>query len=62
MTTQYLKHAAAMAAIFLLGMCGASAKPLEILTSFYPMYATTLNVVGDTPGVKVTCLTEPFVG
>jgi zinc transport system substrate-binding protein len=62
MTTQHLKHAAATVAVSLLGMCGASAKPLEILTSFYPMYVTTLNVVGETPGVNVTCLTEPFVG
>ena len=40
----------------------ALARPLEILTSFYPMYVSTLNVVGDTPGIEVTCLTEPFVG
>ncbi|MEI6279476.1 MAG: zinc ABC transporter substrate-binding protein [Verrucomicrobiae bacterium] len=62
MTTQRLKHAAAMVAVSLLGICGAKAKPVEILTSFYPMYVGTLNVVGDTPGVDVTCLTPPFVG
>ena len=62
MTTQHLKRSAAIIAVSLLGICGASAKPLEILTSFYPMYVSTLNVVGDTPGVKVACLTEPFVG
>ncbi|MFZ4778643.1 MAG: metal ABC transporter solute-binding protein, Zn/Mn family [Terrimicrobiaceae bacterium] len=62
MTTQHLKHAAAIVAVSLLGLCGANAKPVEILTSFYPMYVSTLNVVGDTPGVDVSCLTPPFVG
>ena len=51
-----------MIAASLLGICGANAKPIEILTSFYPMYVSTLNVVGDTPGVDVGCLTPPFVG
>lgn len=59
MTTQHLKIAAA---VFLLGICGATAKSLEVLTSFYPMYVSTLNVVGDTPGVTVTCLTPSIVG
>lgn len=40
----------------------AAAKPLRILTSFYPMYVMTLNVVGDVPGVTVTCLTKPTIG
>ena len=53
---------ASIAAISLLSIFRVEAKPLEILTSFYPMYVSTLNVVGDTPGVDVTCLTEPFVG
>ncbi|MDD5351399.1 MAG: zinc ABC transporter substrate-binding protein [Chthoniobacteraceae bacterium] len=44
------------------GAWGAGEKPLRILTSFYPMYVMTLNVVGDTPGVTVECLTEPFTG
>ncbi|MEI6033486.1 MAG: zinc ABC transporter substrate-binding protein [Verrucomicrobiae bacterium] len=57
-----LKSAAAIVAASLLGLCAAAAKPVEILTSFYPMYVSTLNVVGDMPGVNVTCLTEPFVG
>jgi len=54
--------AAAVAALSLLCVCGANAKPLEILTSFYPMYVDVLNVVGDTPGVDVACLTPPIVG
>lgn len=57
-----MKHAAAIFAVSLLGTCGASAKPVEILTSFYPMYVGTLNVVGDTPGVDVKCLTPEAVG
>jgi len=55
------KHpAAAIAALALFFCCDAMA--LEILTSFYPMYVSTLNVVGDTTGVEVSCLAEPFVG
>ena len=40
----------------------AAEKPLKVLCSFYPMYVMTLNVVGDTPGVRVECLTEPISG
>ena len=40
----------------------AKAEPLKVLTSFYPMYVMTLNVVGNTPGVTVACMTEPFTG
>ncbi|MBE2204664.1 MAG: zinc ABC transporter substrate-binding protein [Chthoniobacterales bacterium] len=56
------KSARSLCAIFLLGFFPTGAQSLEILASFYPMYVSALNVVGDTPGVKVTCLTEPFVG
>ena len=38
------------------------AKPLKVLTSFYPMYVMTLNVVGDTPGVSVECMAAPYTG
>ena len=62
MTAQCLKHVAAIFAVSLLGTCGAKAKPLEVLTSFFPMYVSTLNVVGDTPGVDVVCLTPAAVG
>ena len=54
--------AAAIAAISLLAVCRAEAQPLEILTSFYPVYVSALNVAGDTPGVAVVCLTTPAVG
>lgn len=61
MKPRILKRAAATAAI-LLCAGAAQAKPLQVLTSFYPMYVSTLNVVGDTPGVEVSCLAPPFVG
>lgn len=62
MKTHHLKCVAVLVAATLVSLCPAHAKPIEILTSFYPMYVSTLNVVGDTPGVEVTCLTPPFVG
>ncbi|MEI6562030.1 MAG: metal ABC transporter substrate-binding protein [Verrucomicrobiota bacterium] len=37
-------------------------RPLKVLASFYPMYVMALNVVGDTPGVSVECMTEPITG
>ena len=37
-------------------------KPLKVLASFYPMYVMALNVVGDTPGVRVECMTEAVTG
>ncbi len=49
--------------ITLSGMAAdTNGKPLKILCSFYPMYVTALNVVGDTPGVSVECMTEPATG
>ena len=53
---------ALVAAVLLLAVSCVHAKPLEILTSFYPAYVSTLNVVGDTPGVEVACLTPSLVG
>lgn len=35
---------------------------LTIVTSFYPIYIATINVVGDTPGVRVVNLTAPQTG
>ncbi len=40
----------------------AGARPLRILTSFYPMYVMALNVAGDAPGVTVECLAGPSTG
>lgn len=47
---------------FTVGHVSAAERPLRVTASFYPMYVMALNVVGDAPGVTVTCLTEPFVG
>ena len=33
-----------------------------IVTSFYPMYISTINVTKDIPGVKVVNLTKPIIG
>jgi zinc transport system substrate-binding protein len=66
MKTQSLRR---IASVLLLGAllqfcfaAAANAKPLRVLASFYPMYVMALNVVGDTPGVRVECMTEPITG
>ena len=41
---------------------GLAAEPFTVVCSFYPMYVMALNVVGDTPGVSVECLTASKVG
>lgn len=54
-----------MAALFSLASLAGAAekdKPLRVVASFYPIYVATLNVVGSSPDVSVSCLTEPFVG
>lgn len=33
-----------------------------IITSFYPVYISTINITKDIPGVKVLNLTKPFTG
>jgi len=53
---------AATAGLLLAGAVTGAAKPLEILTSFYPVYVATLNVAGGVEGVTVKCLTPPVVG
>ncbi len=35
---------------------------LVVLTSFYPVYISTINITKDVPCVKVINLTEPFTG
>ncbi len=55
--------AVAAAATLLAALPGAvSAAPLRVLASFLPMYLFTVNVVGDTPGVKVEMMLPPSVG
>jgi zinc transport system substrate-binding protein len=36
--------------------------PWRIVTSFYPVYIATLNVVGGVPGVELSNLTPPITG
>ena len=40
----------------------AAAPPLRIVTTFYPLYVATLNIVGDAPGVTVINLTPSAAG
>lgn len=40
----------------------ALAAPFRVVTSFYPMYIATLNLVAGAEGVEVVNLTEPFTG
>ena len=40
----------------------AEVRPMRILTSFYPMYVMTLNIVGTAPDVTITCLAKPTTG
>ncbi|MDD5439803.1 MAG: metal ABC transporter substrate-binding protein, partial [Candidatus Omnitrophica bacterium] len=49
---------------FLYALAGAAQpdKGLTIVTSFYPVYITTLNVAGHITGVRVTNLTRPVTG
>lgn len=41
---------------------GGKQAETTIVTSFYPMYILTLNVVKDIPGIKVVNMTEPQTG
>jgi zinc transport system substrate-binding protein len=57
-----MKKKAAALGLALMLSAGAEGKSIEILASFYPVYVSALNVVGDTPGVEVKCLTGPITG
>jgi len=35
---------------------------LSVITSFYPVYITTLNIAKDVPGINVSNLTQPQTG
>jgi len=41
---------------------GIQDKEVVVLTSFYPVYVTAINITKDVPGVRVVNLTEPFTG
>lgn len=40
------------------GTRGRQEDSLQVVASFYPMYIAAENVIGDTEGVKLSCLTE----
>jgi zinc transport system substrate-binding protein len=39
-----------------------SEKKLTVVTSFYPIYISTINVTRDIPGVQVINMTKPYTG
>lgn len=41
---------------------GQLVEKVNIVTSFYPMYVATLNIVGDAEDIKLTNLSEPKTG
>lgn len=41
---------------------GLADEGLRVVTSFYPVYVTTLNVAAGVPGVEVSNLTSPHIG
>lgn len=51
--------------VMLVSGCGGGKSDdgkLKIVTSFYPIYLETVNIVGDTDGVEVINLTKPQTG
>ncbi len=48
--------------MFQSGTSFAGDTEFTVVTSFYPMYISTVNVAKDIPGVKVVNLTEPITG
>jgi len=69
MKNKYLIFSIFMYVLFISG-CNSNEKvtggktkdELLIITSFYPIYISTINITHDIPGVKVVNLTEPFTG
>jgi zinc transport system substrate-binding protein len=53
-----------LSAVLALPGCGAKETPrrLTVVTSFYPMYIMTANIVKDVPGVELASLAPPFSG
>jgi len=55
--------AAVSGALFLLSWSvAAAAEPLRVVTSFYPVYVTALNVTEGVDGVAVSNMTSPHIG
>ncbi len=44
------------------GISHAGDKEFTVVTSFYPMYISTINIAKDIPDVKVVNLTKPITG
>ena len=47
---------------FQCGISYAGDKEFIVVTSFYPMYISTINIANDIPDVKVVNLTKPITG
>lgn len=73
MKNKYVFVAVMLCAILVVGMgltniyvsCNEEkkeAQELTVVTSFYPMYIAALNVIGDTPGIRLENLSEPQTG
>ena len=61
--TRQIFAAAALGIFFaMLPPAEAGAGPLKVLTSFYPVYVTALNVTAGVDGVEVDNLANPHVG
>ncbi len=70
---QHYGHIAALLAVItalslgVTALCGVRVptnreNTLSVTASFYPVYTAALQVVGDTQGVEVRCLTQPATG
>jgi zinc transport system substrate-binding protein len=57
-----LRAGLAFCLFFTLRVPGMAAGGLQVVTSFYPVYVTTLNVTTGVPGVEVSNLTSPHLG
>ena len=58
--------AALLAVVMLVMLCSCGKKENEacfkVVTSFYPVYVSAVNIIGDTEGVSLTNLTAPDTG
>jgi zinc transport system substrate-binding protein len=56
------RAALVLCALFVLRLPSAAGEGLRVVTSFYPVYITALNVTVGVPGVEVSNLTSPHIG
>jgi len=57
-----LRAVLALGALFALRVPCLAGEGLQVVTSFYPVYVTALNVTAGVPGVEVSNLTSPHIG